>query len=681
MTQAAPSNLFLAQALKALAELKGNYSLNKNKSPEEITEIITTALSKFNGSIGGALTKYEPISYGEIPRSEKSNRFLSNTQADIHLLQDQIDILKAASIFTHNFIRTEVLKAQSEHSRLQNKLKTLQIYSESGNDSVIYFGDSFINEENIDWNQIGTEQRVRFLNQGCVTLGIANQISVLDSNSSIYIMDGSNGFPGNNQEIEDPTSTGSTSTSPRPFTFKSEKNRAANLSKIIDNNSNTWFEFERYSIKNSDKSQAKDLNFVYKLNKPLDESMVLSDGEDPSEWLWSEASGSGSARDIDWASGVPGNVLKLNLHVDLGSLKLLNNIKLMPFGLVDNSNNPIKVRRVSVSSNNIDWSVINPENVWIANKISNKLSFIETDKVVIGQALWVINDLEVRYIRFEIEQHFPIQCNVGHLYYVPENVVSNEITISPSNPISLDTLIYDTGIPYNNALPYAGLTSSGTVLSGSYSNKSINNGRPVGEILVNQKTIVPDKKNRVAGPIPMASNPTQYINIRNTKVNNLLQKVEFFRGKRWAIGLRDITFSSNQYHSKSIAISKRFNVAGVIDRVAIEADLSIPESYPVVSSWEDSYIKFEISPDDGLTWIPISRIQDDLLEVPEIIAFNDPTPVELRLPGIGYYNTTNAVESLRVKITIQRPSNGSENSYLNTSPILNSYRLKVLKRI
>lgn len=676
MTQASPTNLLYAQAIKAIDDMAKQYALGKNRSPDAIIKLINNTLTEFNKSADKTLTKYEPVAHGEVPRSEKMNRFLDKIQTDMNIVQDQVDILNAAAVFTHNFIKTEILKAQTDHKRIQSKLKVLKIYSETGDDSTVYFGDSFIDEENIDWDLLGTEGRSSMVSAGQVTLGIQTQQSAIGEDTKVYIMDGSNGFPGNNQEIEDPKIK--RNGHPRAFEFKAETNRAAGLSSVMDDNPSTWFEFERCWVSNKDRAKAKNFNFEYKLAKPEKDSL-LARADSPAGWLWNEASGSGNTRMISWATGAPDGKLKLNLHVDLGELKILNVVSLLPFGLSDNSNNPFKVIKVSVSSNKTNWIDLNPTNVWIANSINEKLSSVDTDNIVVGKASWILNDLEVRYIRFQIVQPNPIPSKIGHLYYLPEGTRPSPISVA-GPPVNLDTLLYDTGIPYNNALPYGGTTSSGEVLSGSYSNASINNGKPVGQISVSQLAPVPDADIRRKGPNPPASNPTKFYGAENAKINNLIQKVEFFNGKRWAIGIRDISFFSNTYSDKSVLISKQFNIAGIVDRVSIEADIEIPESYPSITQWEESYVAFEVSPDNGKTWIAISRIQDDVMQIPEIIAFNDPTPVELRLPGVGYETVDETVDSLRVKITIRRPEDSGDGIYSNTSPIVKSYKLKVLKR-
>ncbi len=118
-------------------------------------------------------------------------------------------------------------------------------------------------------------------------------------------------------------------------------------------------------------------------------------------------------------------------------------------------------------------------------------------------------------------------------------------------------------------------------------------------------------------------------------------------------------------------MSKRFDIPGIVDRVALNADVSIPSAF----GSGDDYVKFYISPNDGESWFQIGRIQDDNNDIPEIIAFNDPIPSELRESGVGYYDIEGDVTSIRFKVEFSRPE-----SKVGLTPILKAYELKVKRR-
>jgi hypothetical protein len=151
-----------------------------------------------------------------------------------------------------------------------------------------------------------------------------------------------------------------------------------------------------------------------------------------------------------------------------------------------------------------------------------------------------------------------------------------------------------------------------------------------------------------------------------------IRKKEYFIGKRWAIGIRDIGVEELKYNPSGIMVSKLFKFNGVVDRVALEANTVIPNTFTLGSG---QWVKYYVSPDDGITWVPISNIYDSVMGVKEIVAFNDPLPSEFREENITYKNVNNLVTSLRVKIEMSRPE-----ELVSSSPVVRWYKLKVRLR-
>lgn len=176
---------------------------------------------------------------------------------------------------------------------------------------------------------------------------------------------------------------------------------------------------------------------------------------------------------------------------------------------------------------------------------------------------------------------------------------------------------------------------------------------------------------RQEGPNPPLSNPVKYYSAANVVGGGLTQRREFFEGKRWVIAVRDVSITSKVYSTAGSMVSHPFKAGGLIDRIALEADIVIPPNYPANTTW----VRFYVSPDNGLTWLPIARVQDDFTGIPEVIAFNDPLPSEFRESGVYYYDSSKAVDSLRVKIEISRPYDQS-----SSTPVVKSYKLKMRRR-
>lgn len=686
MAQLSPTSILYGQALALINSLKREYIMVKDDDPIKISEIINVVLEKYNNKAGTALTEFNPIIYSEIPSSSKFNKFLGGVQTDINLIEDQIDILRASSISTHNLIKTEILKAQNENNKLQNKLKTLELYSNVSNDSVLYFGDSFISEDSIDWSFM-TEgyKRASILNQGYLSLGISEIVEAINEDSDINILEGSNGLLGNNQELRSTTpEAANTPFSSDRLRFKAEFNRNADMKNALDSMPITWFEFEKYLVSDKDRAETKNYNFTY----------TYVDSEQ-NKYLKSQTTDTLS--EVSWADGPSDGILKLNLEIDIKEPQFVNIISLSPFGLIDNSNNPIKILQVSVSEDKNEWNVLSPENVWIVNSLNKRLSFSNTDNIAVSQATWMTSGSLVRYVRFVIEQPSPIDCNIGHLYYIPKNSenINYEKNLLPSNSFTSELLKYNGPlygyyhdeatpiyeatpsidatpafypIPYNNVLLYGGNPQQLVEGLLGYQDFLVNGENPNAPTY-RYEAPIPYSNLRVQGPVPTIDDPSYYYG-STLDMDNLIQKIEYFKGKRWVIALRDINMQSISYEQSGTIISKKFNIPGIVDRIALDADIYIPEDFSG-SDW----IKFYVSPNDGQEWFRISRIQDNYSNIPEIIAFNDPINPQMRENGVSYVTASGTLNAVRLKIEIERPSTLQ---YL--SPIIKSYKLKIIKR-
>lgn len=609
-----PSVLFYSQAMKLINELRESYSQGIG-DVDEIARQIKDALTKFERGVGQPFLKYEPIVDTEPALSAKVNRLWTDLENDINILQYQVDLGRASATFTHNLLATEIQRSRQANSQVSNKLKTLQLYSDSVDSSITTFGDFFRSDEFLDLARVPPNDRAALLAEGHIILGRSGDMENLTATADISVLPDSNGFLGNLHEVtgEERTVTtwqqvakvvnGQTVYVPEVITlkepiFRAETAARLDINTILDGEPNTWIEYEYCKVSAADRLKAGNLNFTY--TKPR------VDTGDTNEDVTDE---------IDWASGPPDGVLKLALSIDLKNIQTINYISFMPFNLADNANYPVKIVEVQTSINGTDWQAVNPKNIYVTTT-PNLQAARTAEDVVIGDAVWAFAMRSVRYIRMYIEQRQPMNRKLGHVYYVDE---TGKRVKGPTPSI-------------NNVM--AGYASSGAVIS--YFAEDTTNGRP-------------DDKTRSA-----------------------YARREVFDGQRWAIGVRDISVQRLNFVTTSTIVTRPLRVNGIVDRVSLDAEVTIPSEYPNDRAW----VAFHISPDDGLTWYQISRIRDDYLEIPEIISFNDPLPVALREDGVTYYSTDNPVTSLRLKVILTRPDDKG-----STSPILHSYRLKVKKRI
>ncbi len=401
MTQESPTNALYTKLLSIIEDIKYKYSRANVTDPNEFSVMVANTLNDSRLYGDRALTLFEPLMKSEMPDSEKMNRFWSSVETDFNILQDQTDLMKAWIVFNHNMLKTELLKNKNANERLQGKLKTLQLYSSATDPSIIIFGDSFINDEFIDWVDVPNDTKAGVYPSMGIGLGILSDTDILQSDVKVRILRSSNGFLGNNQEINDPRiAKRNKHTNEKIFTFKGARDMTATLATVIDGEPNSWFEYEHYYVTKQDQKKAGNLDFTYYLR---------GRGED------------GKRNKTLWSNGPTGNVLKLDLQLELRTAKRINSLTLVPHNLVDNSNNPIKISKVSISSNGTDWSNLSPTNLWVISSIDRKISHTGDEAVSVGSATWELENKLVKFVRVYIEQPNPIKANVGHIYYLRKN--------------------------------------------------------------------------------------------------------------------------------------------------------------------------------------------------------------------------------------------------------------------
>lgn len=576
MTQASPTVLLYEQAAVLIDELLKSFRDGTLQTTDELSSELRDILTRFELTAGKPLMQFEALAKGEPPLSEKMNRFWNAAKHDVDILQKQVDLLSASSVFIHNSVAMEINKAKNENARLRNKIKTLQLYSSSADSSVLVFQENFGSDQFIDHKKIPSGKSPSILENTYLALGKQSALVNLSEDAEITILDSSNGFVGNNQEIQPPSSAPVNPVTNQPsYRFIGETSRKGKLNDLLDGEPNTWFEYESCWVSDADRLLAGNQNFEY---YKIDE-----DGR----------------TEVDWAKEPPGGVLKLDFEIDLRSIKTVNYLSYTPYGLQDNSNYPVYIRLVQTSVDGTDWKPVAPQKMWVGSA-SDIQTARTAENITVGTAVWSFEERSVRYIRMFIEQPNPVARPIGHAYYINKDSVQRE-----------------------------------------------------------------------EGPLPPLDDPTKEYGPNRTSVGKLIQYREFFNGKRWAIGIRDILAQQVSYVENSTMISRPIKAGGIIDRVTLDADTYIPPSFPSTGSW----IRYSISPDDGDTWIPISRVTDDYLGLPEILVFNDPTPAAFRETGVQYVSTPNPVESIRVKIELSRTV-----AVASSTPLVRSYTVRIKRR-
>jgi hypothetical protein len=583
---AQPTVLLYGQAMAMLQDIEAAYQAGVIKGPDDFTQHLRAVLSRYQDIAGTPLYEFDPVVDYEPPLSDKTNAIWRQLHHDLSLLQQQMDISRASAVLTHNFLANEVLKAQSENAKIENRIKVLQLYSDSVDSNTVVFGDNFISQGFIDTSSVAINQQASVDRGNFLTIGPQGEVVNLSANAKVTVMDSSNGILGNNQEIQDPTHAPVDPTTKLPiYAFIAQTNPARDTAALTDGSSDTWLEYEYYKVNDADKKRVGNFGFKYSTG-----SVITQNGKSTAGYL-------------DWSTGPSNGVLHLDIQLALAEISTTNFITYLPYGLIDNVNGPVLVTLVETSADGSIWVPCSPQNVWIGTDPNLKAARAAAN-VQTGEMTWSFESRSVGWVRLHLQQPTPIQVPIGHMYYIKASDHSKTPT-------------------------------------------------------------------RVEGPIPPLTNPELYMGPGSYSSDTLIQKREFFTGQRWAICIADFLVEQIQYNPLGIMVSQPLRIGGLVDRVALEADTFVPPDFDSSQQW----IQFFVSPDDGLNWFQISRIQDDANGIPEIIAFNDPTPDEFKDPHVSYQTVSNPVDTLRLKIALLRPESAT-----SSTPVVHSYKLKVRKR-
>ena len=398
-----PSTLLYSQALALLTQISNDFSAGSLQSPNDIATQLRSVLTQFDQTAGQPLVNFQRFEDGEPPISPKLNSILGYIQLDATILQNQVDILNASTIFANNVISTNLLNASNVNAELDNKLDTLELYSSSSTSgNMVVFSDSFGKSQLTDFS-FSTSEAQASIKDGFLTLSPQGSLVDLTPNATINILDTSNGFLGNNQEILDPNNYFDINSidGSHMYEFVAETTPANLLSSLNDGNVATWIEYEYCLVSPKDVASAGGFNFTYTTNA----------SSSPANAAPITASNS-----IDWSIGPPNGVLELDLQFDLGSIQPFNYITYTSFGLANNANTPVLIKKITCSPDGTTWSTLNPQNISVGTN-TNDGSLTTTANYTLGDAVWSFDLESARYINFQIQQLNPININVGHIYY------------------------------------------------------------------------------------------------------------------------------------------------------------------------------------------------------------------------------------------------------------------------
>lgn len=643
MAQLSTNTLATAQVVAKVQEFIAEYVKNNNVSPEEYDKAYQNLVIEVKKSIGGPMSSLDFINKGDVPSSERLNKFIRNISNDINIVTHQMDSLTANYMNTFNVIHDEIESEKSSIDRIRSKIAALELYSGSVSSNITYFGDLLNNMDMIDANK-SNQVGLCDVSDGIACLPkkdikpwkskiIVHNPNYNEANSSLTSVFGvSNGLPGCNFLYSN-QALGNIS---NPYLFQKDSSmNKSDPAKMTDESPASYMEYEAlYIDKNQQSVVRPDYEFQYINNKTT----------------------------VDWASFAHSSK-PLKLTVELTSTRssgdYVNYISIVPFFGYDNTDLNAAIKNTKITS----------------IKIYNEKDKNKVYEIINGGPVFIGADISGA----TLSNYNNYSYNKG-VFRFPE-VLANKIYITFEQPEFKDVKIkHSYWTPYSSE-DFKKNTDAPTWKNQKRFNPKVltQDGVEEGTIKWDQTAIVPsiETPNAVKGSTSdivrlSLSYITRSANqqpVSKQETVFLKRSYEFLDAKRASIGIRDIYVGKETFVEKAEIVSKPFYVHKDVDLLSLEVSDEVPSSDDYSTS-----IDYYISVDDGLGWIKISPLQRNFEGVPEIISFNQNLSSNNSLPQIAYYSypeVPNPIKSIRFRAVLKKTKNG------NLTPILGSYKIGV----
>ncbi len=189
------------------------------------------------------------------PVAADYNQNLNAVLSDLNILFAELNNISNIILSNFNFMISDTNRLLGRLKSSYSKLGDYILFSNDPNKDSMFFSDSFNNLDRIEFNSklISTVQAEIDQSQGIVTLPIdtAAMVPIVITNQPT-INNNSNGIAGNNRE----------------------KNAALNndINSILDNNADTWFEYENVIVNTQDTFES----LVLDITLNLDQSKIIN---------------------------------------------------------------------------------------------------------------------------------------------------------------------------------------------------------------------------------------------------------------------------------------------------------------------------------------------------------------------------------------------------------------------
>lgn len=388
---------------KEIAEdIVRRYRMGEIESEQDLLYEVSTTLEDFYESIGKPI--FSPRLGRGVPLSENYNKNLKEILSDIKVIvtesQNLTEVLKES--YTQIELDRQLLENMT--NLLEKKIEVARFKLENEGSRGV-FVDNFIGMESVDESACELAPSTVNTDFGYVSLATKSNENI-NSKASVKIHDDSNGFPGN---------THCAHSAGGEIKFEGEDNLHIQVTDTIDNNSDTWLDYEVFRV--SDEVLRDTLNLGFEYHEGL-----------------------------RWIIGA-NDKLRLSLQISFDDLEVINNIALAPFIASAKDASPAIIKRIIISDGKGNVNTLGANELFSTNKVYSFPKQL------------------CKTIVIEIEQDLAYETTIGHLYYREINnqnanpfevmdLSLNKIVDGPMPSIKSLGIVYDEDTQRYNQLEY-----------------------------------------------------------------------------------------------------------------------------------------------------------------------------------------------------------------------------------
>lgn len=717
MAQLSYNTVFYDQLILRIKNFIIKYNNNNFSSYQELEKEYNNIVSDINKYSGSPMAKYDPYIKGEPAISDKFNNFISAVAKDLNIIAKQLDYQSAQIVSTYNLFNTELDKENAFVKRINSKISILQMYSNSPGNDLYYLGDSFDNFDFIDITKVN-KNTVPDISGGSLKLGVRN---VLKWNPSTVEIDQSysNGFIGNNHLVYDADNIDENTRY-----FFEDNDKIGFILNVIDNSPLTYFDYESINIPTAQKDAngAKEYEFLY--------SKQITNNEGKQETVnisWADHPINTPLRlGIIISSPNPQKLNSIKITPNLGNEIYLNqDVKVVKVSAIESSTgNEIILNNSGfyIGSTIVPQTIESRRNYFYQSATIN-FPEVTTSKIIIYFEQSNYNNITAKHLYWRPTSQNPIFTNMNRLnldalyglgYDFIDTKAVNSLIPSVQQPnrfkifrnnLSISVGANKTVAEKQYLIKFERETNGSDVtyyFSEQYPSAidSLDQQYAATATPFTQDAIIASSSEDAAklkefieiqtGQKPSNQNvqriyqwdPNKFKNLTVQEIDSystifpepisiqLQRRYETYAAKRWSISIKSIDCYYNVYNNTASIVSKPFEFPYNIKNLSLSSEVS-----SVSNSISSDSIKYYISVDDANSWIQISPVENQFMNIPEILSFNENVYGNTQLPGVSYFNypkIPKEIKKIRVKIDISRSSTGLKS---NNTPVLYSYKL------